>query len=77
MSTLTKARAKKPARPARKSATNGKRLVFRPDLPTITPESPLYGADDLVGCVNIGLPSDKESRRKHIRARIHADNNNS
>jgi hypothetical protein len=55
MSTLTKARAKKLARPVRKSATSGKRLAFRPDLPPITPESPLYGADDLVGCVTIGL----------------------
>lgn len=77
MSTLTKARAKKPARPARKSVKSSKRMVFRPDLPPITPASPLYGADDLVGCVNLGLQSDKESRRKHIRARIHADNHNS
>ena len=75
MSTL--AGPRKPARPARKPAARRKRLAFRPGLPSISPDSPLYGADDLIGCVNIGLPSDKESRRKHIRARIHADNHNS
>ncbi|MBC8041663.1 MAG: hypothetical protein H7Y06_14060 [Opitutaceae bacterium] len=74
MSTLTK--TKKPARSVRKKPAPG-RLVFRKDLPPISPDSPFYGADDFIGCVNIGLPSDKDSRRQKIRARIHADNHNS
>ena len=74
MSTLTK--TKRPARSVRKTPVSSG-PVFRKDLPPITPDSPLYGADDFIGCVSIGQPSDKDSRRQKIRARIHADNHNS
>lgn len=67
MSTTTK--AKKSVSPSA-----AKRRHFRPDLPPISPESPMYGHDDLIGCVSIKVPSAAAARRALIRARIHADN---
>jgi hypothetical protein len=74
MSRWTKPRAKKLARKTAPPARS--RLKFRADLPPITPASPLYGLDDIIGSVSAGLPSDKASRRAHLRSRIHADNHN-
>jgi len=77
MSPLTKTKARKPVvkKPARKATgKRAARLVFRDDLPAISPDSPLYGKDDTIGAVSIGRPSDKASRRQHIRARVYADN---
>ncbi|HEY9249678.1 MAG TPA: hypothetical protein VIO38_11120 [Rariglobus sp.] len=75
MGMITK--TKKPAgvrRAVAKVASPKRRLVFRKDLPPITQESPLYGKDDTIGVVSFGYPSDKESRRRVMRARIYADN---
>lgn len=72
MSTLTKARVKKAA-PRRVVAKRVRRIV-RADLPALTTASALYGLDDAIGAVSIGAPSDKASRRRVLRARVHADN---
>ena len=72
MSTLTKARAKKSA-PHRAVARRVRRTI-RADLPALTTASALYGLDDVIGAVSIGAPSDKTSRRRVLRARVHADN---
>jgi hypothetical protein len=75
MSTLIKVRAKKPsARKTGVSASKTRRLVINANLPAITRASALYGLDDAIGAVSIGAPSDKASRRRTLRARIHADN---
>lgn len=75
MSTLTVSGEKKTA--PRKWAVRVRkspRLVVRADLPSLEKTSALYGLDDAIGAVSIGAPSDKTSRRKVLRARIHADN---
>ncbi len=75
MSTLTKTRVQK--EPSRKSAVRvrkASRIVVSGELPPLTKASALYGLDDAIGAVSIGSPSDKISRRKVLRSRIHADN---
>lgn len=75
MSTLTKVRVKKPSvREGADSSAKSRRRVINADLPALTRASALYGLDDVVGAVSIGAPSDKASRRRTLRARIHADN---
>ncbi len=67
MSIATKSKGKTRAKPV-------KRLRFRRDLPSIPPESPLYGHDDLIGCVSIKAPVGSAARRAYLRSRIDADN---
>ena len=67
MSTLTK--AKKTARSPRKPSSRRRVETLPP-----APASPLYGLEHTIGCVSIGAPSDKATRRRVMRARIYADN---
>jgi hypothetical protein len=75
MNTLAKNRRKKPvSRKAVVPPTKRIRRTIRADLPVLTVKSALYGLDDAIGAVSIGAPSDKTSRRRVLRSRIHADN---
>jgi hypothetical protein len=75
MKTLTKAGVTKPAsRQADGAASKRVRRIIRAGLPALPRTSALYGLDDVIGAVSIGAPSDKLSRRRMLRARIHADN---